>query len=65
MIPRHVATVMVVVFRELHQQMIEVSFPEDDELVQAFQPDRFDEPLCDGFHAEEVAMRIQPFLSRN
>ncbi|MDC0261952.1 hypothetical protein OAK47_01880 [Planctomycetaceae bacterium] len=34
MIPSHVTAVMVVVLRELHQQMIEVAFPEDDKLVQ-------------------------------
>jgi hypothetical protein len=40
-------------------------FPEDDELVQAFQLDRFDEPLCDGFHAEEVEMSIpRPFFKQ-
>jgi hypothetical protein len=37
---------MVVILRELQQQMIDVSIPEDDEFVPAFQFDRFDEPLA-------------------
>ena len=46
MIARHVAAVMVVVFRELGQQMIEVSFSKDDEFIQAFQFERLDNPLA-------------------
>jgi len=39
------AAVMVVVFRELRQQMIEMSLPEYEELVQTLQFDRLDEPF--------------------
>lgn len=40
MIAGHVTAVMVVVFRELDEQVVKMPLPEDDELIQAFQLDR-------------------------